>query len=76
MRCSSSATGSAIAVALTALVDRANPELTRLSAHPMYLPAPVVFTTGVADAGNHYIVASGEADHADRITRMPKALFA
>ena len=42
-------------------------------AHQMYLPTPVVFTTGVADAGDHYIVASGEADLA---CRMPKALFA
>ena len=39
-------------------------------------PAPVVFTTGVADAGDHYIVASGEVDLACRITHMPKALFA
>ena len=44
--------------------------------HQMYLPTPVVFTTGVADAGDHYIVASGEADLACRITHMPKALFA
>ena len=29
-----------------------------------------------ADAGDHYIVASGEADLACRITHMPKALFA
>ena len=42
----------------------------------MYLPTPVVFTTGVADAGDHYIVASGEVDLAYRITHMPKALFA
>lgn len=54
----------------------ANPELTRPIAHQMYLPTPVVFTTGVADAGDHYIVASGEADLACRITHMPKALFA
>jgi beta-1,2-mannobiose phosphorylase / 1,2-beta-oligomannan phosphorylase len=45
-------------------------------AHQMYLPTPIVFTTGVADAGDHYIVASGEADLACRITHMPKALFA
>jgi beta-1,2-mannobiose phosphorylase / 1,2-beta-oligomannan phosphorylase len=54
----------------------ANPELTRSIAHQMYLPTPVVFTTGAADAGDHYIVASGEADLACRITHMPKALFA
>jgi beta-1,2-mannobiose phosphorylase / 1,2-beta-oligomannan phosphorylase len=41
-----------------------------------YLPTSVVFTTGVADAGDHYIVASGEVDLACRITHMPKALFA
>ena len=41
----------------------------------MYVPTPVVFTTGVADAGDHYIVASCEADLACRI-HMPKALFA
>lgn len=42
----------------------------------MYLPTPVVFATGVADAGDHYIVASREADLACRITHTPKALFA
>ena len=57
-------------------VLEANPELTRPISHQMYLPKPVVFTTGVADAGDHYIVASGEADLACRITHMPKALFA
>jgi predicted GH43/DUF377 family glycosyl hydrolase len=57
-------------------VLEANPELTRPIAHQMYLPTPVVFTTGVADAGDHYIVASGEADLACCITHMPKALFA
>ena len=54
----------------------ANPALTRPISHQMYLPTPVVFTTGVADAGDHYIVASGEADLACRVTHMPKALFA
>jgi hypothetical protein len=53
-----------------------NPELTRPITHPIYLPTPLAFTTGGADAGDHYIVASGEADHACRITRMPKVLFA
>ena len=42
----------------------------------MYLPTEVVFTTGIVDAGDHYIVASGEADLACRITHLPKALFA
>ena len=54
----------------------ANPELTRPLAHQMYLPTPVVFTTGIADAGSDYIVASGEADLACRITHLPKARFA
>lgn len=53
-------------------VLEANPELTRPIEHQMYL-RDVVFTTGVADAGDHYIVASGEADLACRITHIPKA---
>ncbi|MEA2751921.1 MAG: beta,2-mannobiose phosphorylase / 1,2-beta-oligomannan phosphorylase [Myxococcales bacterium] len=53
----------------------ANPELTRSIAHQMYLPSPVVFTTGIADGGDHYVVASGEADLACRITHVPKARF-
>lgn len=40
----------------------------------MYLDN-VVFTTGIVDAGDHYIVASGEADLACRITHIPKAAF-
>lgn len=36
----------------------------------------IVFTTGIVDAGAHYIVASGEADLACRITHIPKSLFA
>lgn len=35
----------------------------------------VVFTTGVIDAGDHLIVASGEADLACRITHLPKGIF-
>lgn len=54
----------------------ANPELTRPIADRMYLPTPVVFTTGLADAGDHYVVASGEADLACRITHISKARFA
>jgi predicted GH43/DUF377 family glycosyl hydrolase len=57
-------------------VLEADPALTAPIAHQLYLPTPVVFTTGLADAGDHYIVASGEADLACRITHMPKALFA
>jgi len=40
----------------------------------MYL-RDVVFTTGIADGGDHYIVASGEADLACRITHIPKSVF-
>lgn len=35
----------------------------------------VVFTTGIADAGDHYVAASGEADLACRITHIPKSTF-
>lgn len=53
----------------------ANPALTADIAHQMYLPTPVVFTTGVADAGDHYVVAHGEADLACRISHVSKARF-
>ena len=53
----------------------ASPELTRPIEHQLYV-RDVVFTTGVVDAGDHYVVASGEADLACRITHIPKALFA
>jgi predicted GH43/DUF377 family glycosyl hydrolase len=53
-----------------------NPELTRSIAHQLYLPTEVVFSTGLADAGDHYIIVSGEADLACRVTHLPKALFA
>ncbi|MBO9714197.1 glycosidase [Sphingomonas sp.] len=53
----------------------ANPALTAPIAERLYLPTPVVFTTGVADAGDHYIVASGEADLACRITYIAKERF-
>jgi predicted GH43/DUF377 family glycosyl hydrolase len=49
----------------------ANPELTRHLEHQMYV-RDVVFTTGIADAADRYIVASGEADLACRITHIPK----
>jgi beta-1,2-mannobiose phosphorylase / 1,2-beta-oligomannan phosphorylase len=35
----------------------------------------VVFTTGIVDAGDYYVVASGEADLACRITHIPKSAF-
>jgi len=52
----------------------ANPELTQPLDHQMYI-RDVVFTTGIADGGDVYIVASGEADLACRITHIPKSRF-
>jgi predicted GH43/DUF377 family glycosyl hydrolase len=49
--------------------------LTEHIAHQMYLE-DVVFTTGIVEAEDHYIVASGESDVACRITHIPKARFA
>lgn len=57
----------------TALIEP-DPALTAPIAHQMYLDS-VVFTTGIVDAGDCYIVASGEADLACRITHIPKARF-
>ncbi len=53
----------------------ANPALTAPLEHQMYI-RDVVFTTGIADHGDHYVVASGEADLACRITHIPKTAFA
>ena len=50
------------------------PELTQPLQELMYLDK-VVFTTGIADAGDHYVVASGEADLACRITHVAKRAF-
>jgi beta-1,2-mannobiose phosphorylase / 1,2-beta-oligomannan phosphorylase len=52
----------------------ANPDLTHPLHHLMYVH-DVVFTTGIVDAGDHFIVASGEADLACRITHIPKTRF-
>lgn len=52
----------------------ANPALTAPLEDLMYM-RDVVFTTGIADAGDHFIVASGEADLACRITHVPKTAF-
>ncbi|MDB5440993.1 MAG: glycosidase [Caulobacteraceae bacterium] len=49
-----------------------NPTLTAPLADQMYLH-DVVFTTGLVEHGDHYIVASGEADLACRITHVPKS---
>ena len=54
----------------------ANPALTARIAHQMYLPTPVVFSTGLVDMGDDYLVASGEADLACRMTRLAKERFA
>ncbi len=53
----------------------ANPALTQPIDHQMYI-RDVVFTTGIVDGGDHYVVASGEADLACRITHIPKSNFA
>lgn len=52
----------------------ANPKLTSPLEDQMYL-RDVVFTTGIADAGDYYVVASGEADLACRITHIPKTVL-
>ena len=72
------------------ILDRDDPWTVVRTSHPPLLePAPalleplkelmyldqVVFTTGIVDAGDHYVVASGEADLACRITHVPKAAF-
>ncbi len=59
----------------TPLLEAA-PALTRSIADRMYLPTPVVFTTGIAEAGDQYVIASGEADLACRLTHLPKTRFA
>lgn len=52
----------------------AAPDLTRPIEDKMYV-RDIVFTTGIVDGGDHYIVASGEADLACRITHIPKSAF-
>lgn len=69
------------------LLDPDDPSVTLATEHkPLLEPAPalteplkdrmyldnVVFTTGIADGGDHWVVASGEADLACRITHVPK----
>lgn len=51
-----------------------NPTLTEPLHEQMYLDG-VVFTTGIADGGDHWVVVSGEADLACRITHIPKSVF-
>jgi predicted GH43/DUF377 family glycosyl hydrolase len=62
-----------IATSDTPVIEPA-PHLTEPLKDLMYL-ADVVFTTGIVDAGDHYIVASGEADLACRITHVDKSVF-
>lgn len=52
----------------------ARAELTATMQHKIYLN-DVVFTTGIAEARDHYVVASGELDLACRITHIPKSTF-
>ena len=54
----------------------ADPALTASIAHQRYLASPVVFSTGLVEDGDDWLVASGEADLACRMTRIPKAAFA
>lgn len=50
------------------------PALTAPLQDKMYIN-DVVFTTGIADGGDHYVVVSGEADLACRTTHIPKSVF-
>ncbi|MES2707028.1 MAG: glycosidase [Verrucomicrobiota bacterium] len=52
----------------------ANPELTADLKESLYL-SDVVFTTGIAEHGEVYVVASGEDDLACRITHIPQTTF-
>ncbi|MEP6616212.1 MAG: hypothetical protein ABJA57_06510 [Ginsengibacter sp.] len=51
-----------------------NPALTASLAHQLYLN-DVVFTTGIVENKDEFILASGELDLACRITRIPKNYF-
>lgn len=52
----------------------ANSSLTKNMSDSIYIN-DVVFTTGIVDAGDFYIVASGELDLACRITHIPKKII-
>ena len=52
----------------------ANPALTKGMEDIIYLK-DVVFTTGIAEMGDQYVVASGELDLCCRITHIPKSVF-
>lgn len=53
----------------------AAPHLTEPIAAQRYLPCPVVFSTGIVDMGDTWLVASGEADLACRLTHIRKDIF-
>ncbi len=59
-----------VATAHPPLIEPA-PHLTERLKHQMYVD-DVVFTTGLVDGGDHWIVASGEADIACRVTWLDK----
>ena len=48
--------------------------LTSVISHQLYI-SDVVFTTGIAEHGDDFILASGESDLACRITRVSKKIF-
>ncbi|MFP4548461.1 MAG: glycosidase [Fidelibacterota bacterium] len=52
-------------------VMEANPKLTQQLSDRIYVE-DVVFTTGIIDAGHHFIIASGELDLCCRITHLNK----
>ncbi|MBB4619562.1 glycosidase [Sphingomonas abaci] len=73
------------------ILDREDPSITVATDHaPLLEPAPalteplkellyldnVVFTTGIAEQEEFFVVASGEADLACRITHVPRSTFA
>lgn len=51
-----------------------NAELTEPYQDRLYV-TDVVYTTGIVEAGDHYILASGEADLVCRLTLIPRAVF-
>lgn len=55
-------------------VLEASPALIEPLKDQLYL-SDVVFTTGIVDAGDHFILASGEDDLACRITHIPKSVM-
>lgn len=56
-------------------VIESNGDLTADMKDQLYM-TNVVFTCGIADGGDYYVVSSGEVDLACRITHVPKTVFA